>query len=309
MALSRELRSVFHAARTYASYRYLTYRKFGRYAPLIPPIALMHDGPADYLEFKRNAEEFFRHYTNLCGLRPNEKMLDVGSGIGRKTFLLADYLAEDGSYDGLEIVKPGVDWCTARIARRNHRFKFHLIDVYNQHFNPSGHCKASEYRFPFDDESFDFVVLGSVFTHMLPEDMENYVSQIARVLKPGARCFISFFLLNEQSVGLLNAGNSSIDFRYRRGPFCTIDTNSPEAALAYDEEFITSLYYKYGLEIRPPIFNGSWSGREDSLSYQDLVLAYKPNDGGEKTADGMSDQLAAAPASGLNDNRQVEIAK
>src|SRR5258706_11624631 len=85
MALSRELRRVFHAARTYASYRYLTYRKFGRYAPLIPPIALMHDGPADYLEFKRDAEEFFRHYTNLCGLRPNEKMLDVGSGIRRKT--------------------------------------------------------------------------------------------------------------------------------------------------------------------------------------------------------------------------------
>ena len=82
-------------------------------------------------------------------------MLDVGSGIGRKTILLTDYLNHEGSYEGLDIVKTGIDWCTERITCKYPRFKFQLIDVLNQHYNPTGRYKASEYRFPFPDESFD----------------------------------------------------------------------------------------------------------------------------------------------------------
>ena len=120
-------------------------------------------------------------------------MLAVGSGIGRKTFLLTDYLNHEGSYQGLDIVKTAIDWCTERITCKYPCFKFQLIDVFNQHYNPTGRYKASEYRFPFPDESFDFAVLCSVFTHMLAEDVEHYLCEVARVLKTGGRCPISFF--------------------------------------------------------------------------------------------------------------------
>ena len=142
----------------------LPQKLFGRYASLIPPLELMHDGPIGYQEFKDNGEEFFGYYTGLCGLKPDEKMLDVGSGIGRKTFLLTDYLREPGCYEGLDIVKTGIDWCTERITKSNPCFRFQLIDVCNRHYNPAGKYQAADYAFPFANESFDFVVLASVFT-------------------------------------------------------------------------------------------------------------------------------------------------
>lgn len=256
--------------------RSLPQELFGSYTSLIPPLGLMHDGPIGYQEFKENGEEFFRYYTGLCGLKPHEKMLDIGSGIGRKTFLLTDYLREPGCYEGLDVVKTGIDWCTERITRRNPSFRFQLIDVCNQHYNPAGRYKASEYEFPFADESFDFVVLASVFTHMLPDDVGNYLSETVRVLRRGGRCFISFFLLNEVSKGLLRAGKSSVGLAPGLAPYWVADASDPEAATGYEEDFILSLYAKHNLKITHPIQYGSWSGRENFLSYQDLILAFKP---------------------------------
>ena len=48
-------------------------------------------------------------------------------------------------------------------TRKYPNYTFTLADIYNKEYNPAGRLKASEYRFPFDDETFDLVVLGSVF--------------------------------------------------------------------------------------------------------------------------------------------------
>jgi ubiquinone/menaquinone biosynthesis C-methylase UbiE len=190
----KPLRTGFRKPYSYFRHKLFLSKLYGHYASMIPPLELMHDGPVGFEEFKTNGQEFFRYYTELCHLKPYERMLDVGCGIGRKTFLLTSYLNAEGGYEGLDIVKTGVDWCTERITRKYPHFKFQLIDVSNQHYNPTGRYKASEYRFPFGDDSFNFIVLGSVFTHMLTEDVEHYPCEVARVLKTGGRCLISFFL-------------------------------------------------------------------------------------------------------------------
>lgn len=140
----KRLRPAFRRPYNYARHKLFFTKLFGHYASMIPPLELMHDCPIGFEEFKRNGEEFFRYYTELCGLKPNEKMLDVGCGIGRKTFLLTSYLDSEGSYEGLDIVKSGIDWCTERITRKYPQFKFQLIDVCNEHYNPAGRYKASE---------------------------------------------------------------------------------------------------------------------------------------------------------------------
>lgn len=265
----------FRTAYNYVRHKLYLTEVFGQHASMIPPLKLMHDGPIGFEEFEANGQEFFRYYTELCDLKPNESMLDVGSGIGRKTFLLTDYLTRDGSYEGLDIVRSGVDWCTERITRRHPHFKFQLTDVCNGHYNPTGRYKASEYKFPFADASFDFVVLCSVFTHMLTEDMERYISEVARVLKTGGRCFITFFLLNDASVPLMRANKSSIDLSHNLGSCWVADASDPEALTGYEENFMRAMYNKYNLQIKEPIHYGGWSGREKSLSYQDLILAFK----------------------------------
>lgn len=269
------VRSAWRAGREFFHHTYTRRRLFGARAGFIPPLRLMHDGPVGYREFKENGEEFFRHYVELCGLKPDEDILDIGCGIGRKTLPLIDYLSERGSYTGLDIVKSGVDWCTAKYTSRYPNFRFQLSDVYNHLYHPEGKHKASDYQFPFADNQFDFAVLNSVFTHMMPGDMENYLGEVSRVLRPGGRCLISFFLLNPESLGLVETKQSTLDFRYEYGPVRTVSQETLELATAYEESYVTDLYRKHGLEIRPPVLYGSWCGRQNFFSYQDQVLAFK----------------------------------
>jgi SAM-dependent methyltransferase len=249
-------------------------RLFGPLAPLVPPIELMHDGPQTYLDFKQNAEEFLRLYVDLCGLTPHERMLDVGCGIGRKTLFLTGYLSTRGAYEGIDIVKTGVDWCSRKISSKYPNFRFQLIDVYNKYYHPAGKHRASDYRFPFRDGSFDFVTLGSVFTHMLPKDTENYLAEVRRVLKSEGRCLISWFLLNPESDGLIRSSKSTLSLTFPVEGVCrTINVANPESAIGYNEAYVLGLYERCGLMIRDRVHYGSWCGRAEFLSYQDLVLA------------------------------------
>ena len=234
----------------------------------------MFDGPRSLEEFKSNGEEFLSIYREKCDLRPDEKMLDVGCGIGRKTLPLTQYLNEGAVYEGIDITKAGIDWCREKITSRFPNFHLQQVDVYNKHYNPNGKWPASKYRFPFADGSFSFVMLGSVFTHMLPDDLENYLSEVNRVLIQGGRCLITYFLLNDESVRLIETGKSTIGFKYEFGKYRTDTLEIPELAIALDDGWIKGLYRDRGLTITRLDY-GSWCGRKDYLSYQDLVLAKK----------------------------------
>jgi len=247
---------------------------FGPLAPLVPPVADMYEGPAGLDEFKANGDEFLAIYKNLCGLRPDERMLDVGSGIGRKTIPLTQYFNASAVYEGIDISKAGIDWCQRRITARYPNFRFTLLDVRNDLYNPSGRNEASEVRFPFANESFTFVMLGSVFTHMKPRDVEHYLHEINRVLAAGQRCLISYFLLNDESRSLIDAGRSTLPFGATLDDFATTSPDMPESAIAYEETFIRSLYARTGFTIARMEY-GTWCGRAEGLSYQDLIVATK----------------------------------
>jgi ubiquinone/menaquinone biosynthesis C-methylase UbiE len=249
-------------------------RLFGDLAPLVPRVEDMFDGSPNLEGFKRTGEDFLKIYKEKCGLQPDEKMLDVGCGIGRMALPLTQYANEGAVYEGIEIVKEGVDWCREKITPRFPNFHFQQIDVYNKHYNPRGKFQPSEYKFPFADESFSFVMLTSVFTHMLPDDLGNYLSEIYRVLKRGGRCLITYFLLNEESLRLIETGHSTLDLRYVFEQYRTVSREVPEQAIAYDEGWIRDLYRKVGLKVMRLDY-GSWCARENHLSYQDLILGVK----------------------------------
>jgi Methyltransferase domain len=156
-------------------------RLFGPMAPLVPAEWDMFEGPSRLDKFKANGEEFLEIYKSVCGLQPDEIMLDVGSGIGRKTLGLTGYFGPTARYEAIELVPAGVKWCSERYTPRFPNFRFQLIDVYNKDLNPTGRYKPSEFRFPFDDDTFTFVMLGSVFTHLLPNDLSHYLAEIHRL--------------------------------------------------------------------------------------------------------------------------------
>ena len=121
--------------------------RFGRLSSLVPPLQLMHDGGQSYKEFKQNGDEFLRLYKTLCGLQPHEHMLDVGSGVGRKTWPLVNYLNEHGSYDGMDLVKSGVDWCTERYTSKYPNFNFTSSTFTTIFITLAAHTKPRNFDF------------------------------------------------------------------------------------------------------------------------------------------------------------------
>ncbi len=250
-------------------------RILGQYDDRSPPTRKHFVGNGD---FKAVGYEFLRYFIQYGKLAPDEDLLDVGCGIGRMALPLTNYLKQ-GTYTGIDIVPAGIEWCQQNITSRHPNFSFQVADIYNEAYNHKGRYKASEYRFPFDDRSFDFVLLTSVFTHLLPVDAAHYLSEIGRVLRPGGRVFGTWFVLNDESTALIQANSRVFQLVHPldgAGEVRTTDPSIPEAAIGFAQPAVHRMHEAAGLTITDPIRYGSWCGRPEFLSYQDIVIATKP---------------------------------
>ena len=243
-----------------------------RRAELMPPRGLMFTGSGD---FREQGERFLGYFTEYGGLRPDHHVLDVGSGIGRMAVPLTRYLSPEGRYEGFDIVPAGIRWCRNNISRRYPNFTFRLADLDNDLYN-DGDIRAESFRFPYGDASFDFVFLTSVFTHLLPAEVDNYLSQISRVLRPGGRCLATFFVLNEATRHTMQAGHTGIRFPHHKGHYSLMSQQVQSANVAYEEAYLRQLLAKNGLRPVHWLY-GRWAGRPtaESVDFQDMVVVEK----------------------------------
>lgn len=244
----------------------------GRRLDLVPPRTKIFIGGN---EFVKVGDEFFEHFRSLGGVKADHRILDIGCGIGRMARPFVSFLSPKGEYEGFDIDKEGVEWCEKNISTRYPAFHFKWVDIYNKNYNVKGKVQANQFRFPYPDSHFDFIFATSVYTHMFPGDVENYLKESARVLKPGGTCLFTFFLRNEESEKLIRQKKSKIDFQYEMDGILTSDKHVPEDAICLQEEFVKGIYSRNGLTIDSPIRYGSWSGREKHLSFQDIIIAKK----------------------------------
>ncbi len=241
---------------------------------MIPPKSMTaYVGRVD--DFEKYGMLYRNYFIELAQLEKNAKVLDVGSGIGRNAVALTSYLNETGSYYGIDIVRHGIDWCNEKISTKYPNFKFIHSDILNKRYNEKGSILAREYKFPFEDATFDFVFLTSVFTHMFPEDIDNYMKEISRVLKHKGNCFITFFIINSESKILMAGPKSSYNFQFHGDRFFCAKEHNPEAAIAFEEDYIVSLFKSNGMTIDNSIHYGSWCGRDNYTDFQDIVVATK----------------------------------
>lgn len=273
-ALSRELRQQLRLRRRLELLRDFTLDSIdlalGRRKELIPPRYLNFVGHGD---FEAIGDEFLRYFVELGALKDNSSVLEVGCGIGRMARPLTTYL-KAGSYDGIDIVPKGIRWCERNVTSRFPNFKFHLADVHNLAYNPTGRLRALEYTFPFPDGHFDFIALTSVFSHLLSAEMEHYLHEAARCLRTNGKALITFFLLNEESCRLIETGASALTFQFSRDGCSVNDDIVPEYAVAYQEGEVLQRCAEVGFVI-DSLRYGLWCGRPEYLSYQDIVIVRK----------------------------------
>lgn len=245
----------------------------GRRNPMVPPRSKMFVGSVD--DFESSGRLLVDRLARVAGLHAGSHVLDIGCGIGRLAVALTERLGPQGRYEGLDIVPSGIEWCRTQITPRHSNFRFTLADVHNGEYNPGGRVDPAAYRLPYADASFDLVVLTSVFTHMLPDETEHYLEEIARVLKPGGRCFATYSLLNDESRRLMAGGAADTRFDHAMGPCAVVDAKVPELAVGYDEGYVRDACERVGLAPEDVLY-GSWSGRaptdHGSGLSQDVVL-------------------------------------
>lgn len=188
---------------------------------------------------------------------------------------LKDYFDKQGSYVGVDLHGPSINWCRRRIGSEHKKFEFKHIDVQSLAYNPGGEVKGEGFVFPYESESFDVVLLKSVFTHMRPAEVENYLREVARMLKGNGRCLATFFLLNQEQRALAAEDRNALTFSFGTKEWRYVYEHSPESASAYDEVYILNLLERHGLKLSAPIYYGQWSGRKDGLSFQDMLVIEK----------------------------------
>jgi len=239
-----------------------------RFLPTPPP-ELTSCGDGDY---RAIGVEFLGHFVRLADLQPHERILDIGCGIGRMAVPLTQYLSNDGSYTGIDIVKNEIAWCDRTISVAYPNFRFRYLDLHHPLYNPAGTQNAAQIKLPFADASFDFICLASVLTHIETAVLMNYASEVARLLAPGGRCFATAFLVNPPARDALRRGEGRIRIDPAQdGPEFHADPAAPMAAVAYDEDFLNEKFLRFGKRrLRPPVY-GCWSGRP-SVVFQDICI-------------------------------------
>ena len=151
-------------------------------------------------------------------------------------------------------------------------FRFRHVYIANALYNPGGRVMASDFVFPFGSGEFDFAFLTSVFTHMLPSDVENYLRELRRVLKAGGRALATFFVMDEAARSNVQDGVSRLDLTNKRPDGCWVKPGgAPEEAIAYPQEVLLRMVEGAGLKIAQS-HPGSWSGRRSYLTYQDVLV-------------------------------------
>jgi len=246
----------------------------GKRDPMVPPRGRIFIGSGD---FTSTGESIKEQLVTLVRLQPHHRVLDVGCGIGRVAVPLTGYLNGTGSYEGFDIVPGAIRWCTRRITSRYPRFRFTHVDLRNDLYNLRTENEARNFQFPYKDGEFDLVFLTSVFTHMLPDDLQNYLFQIHRVLKPGGVCFGTFFLLNEDAEQWMERSGRKM-FTTRLEHHALFHPRVKEANVAYDEDYLfRKMAGKAGFRIGEVLY-GFWPGRPRTglNNYQDICIFRKP---------------------------------
>lgn len=209
--------------------------------------------------------------TKHAGLTGNSTALEIGCGSGRTAFVLAETL-KNGHFYGMDIEKVALSACNSNKFLNEKNFKFELMDVQNDEYNPDGTFQASNFKFPYDDGKFDVIYLVSVFTHMMTEDVKNYIAEISRLLRPGGSVMITTFLLENLNTKDLAQFPHRIDSAYCR------EKTMPEIAVAYTSEFYNAEFDKHNLS-KTTTLNGHWRGYEingqPSSLLQDVVVYKK----------------------------------
>lgn len=243
----------------------------------VPPRGSIYTGsPAGAEDYLKQGNSQLELLKDEIDLSPADSILDIGSGVGRTAIAISNFLNENGSYDGFDVVKEGVDWCNAGLGKDFSNFNFKYVPVFNDLYNKSK-LKATDFKFPYEKNSFKKVFSFSLFTHMQIEEIQHYFSEIERVLKSDGLCFSTFFLYNSINEEYISS-RKDFNFPYKKDDFRLMHNDVKSGNIAINEEKLKDMLKAANLEF-VKIVDGFWKDDRDDKTkkeFQDIVVFKKP---------------------------------
>jgi len=209
----------------------------------------------DLSDFEGSGGEYVAYLKLLCGLKPGDKLLDIGCGCGLVLLdttgagSLAKYLGPSGRYLGMDINEKLINWCKKNFGEK--------------HWN----CRFVEDMDKLYQYKFDVVLCKSLFTHLLPSETDRYLDCIRDRTTPGGRCLSTWFLLNGREI------KGRYKFRCKEDEVAYERMTNKKLAVAYDEKWLFNKLKKLGFGY--DVWYGSWRGSSEGLSFQDIIVLRK----------------------------------
>ncbi|MCW2573810.1 MAG: hypothetical protein JWO88_3868 [Frankiales bacterium] len=193
------------------------------------------------------------NFSARLGYTKNSRIVDIGCGLGRvATGLLAEF--GEVQYLGIDANEGFVRWCKENIESLHPSFQFFHLNMANDLYNPTGIITGSDLRLPVDDGSVDIVNLWGVFTNMLPEHVQAYVAEIARILRPKGRCFLTAFA--EEDVD---------DVSINPVGYVPYVCDSPLTCVRYRTQWLFSTFQQHGLQVEDFRYHGTMFPKQSEV--------------------------------------------
>ncbi|MGA9119171.1 MAG: class I SAM-dependent methyltransferase [Bacteroidota bacterium] len=221
--------------------------------------------------FESSATEYRILLQQYAELTAGSSLLDIGCGCGQLALELSDVLGPHGRYEGWDINPGAIGWCRRSLQKTHPNYSFQLLEVRNGLYRPSTGSNAAHYVLPQAPPS-TIVVLKSVFTHMLPDAVMNYLHQIPRLMTDDGRCVASFFLLNDNQRRLGMEGCNRVTFVPFGDGVAVADPHVPEAIVAFEQKNINDMIRDAGLRLLGPPLVGRWTGDPRGITHQDILI-------------------------------------
>ena len=165
-------------------------------ASVLPAPHLRFGGPEfkDDNFFLASGRKEAQRLLDRCGLTPENRILDIGCGVGRLAIGILSQMEQAPRYCGVDVDAHSVRWCKRHIEARQSRFHFDRVNASNRRYNPGGVDLAASFHLPYENASFELIYLYSVFSHMMPKDVEVYLAEFHRLLTRRGQVFLTGFV-------------------------------------------------------------------------------------------------------------------
>ena len=132
---------------------------------------IRQSGPFEsHRQFIKSSMTSLYEMLRLTDITPESSVLDYGCGLGRMCLPMKTYLSADGRYHGIDTDNDAVRYLLELYT--DERFSFEHIDAFSQMYNPAGAPLTDALNALAQAAPVDLAFLFSVFTHVLPHDME-----------------------------------------------------------------------------------------------------------------------------------------